>query len=163
MALVALVGRVEGAACWLARSATRAAVVASLAGLILWWSAAGDRLTSWWQGTAASLLVLGLCLAPAAWLVNVRFALLEVVDLPDTVRGVATRRREAPRRPKGGLLGAVRTLRGLLRDYGDVTGAWGAVAQLVLPSFWLLTALAFLAVPVLLVLAVIAGLVAAAA
>jgi hypothetical protein len=48
---------------------------------------------------------------------------------------------------------------GVLRDYGDVAGSWGTVAQLVAPSFWLLTLAAFVAVPVLAVVAAVAALV----
>jgi hypothetical protein len=117
----------------------------------------------------ASLLVLALLAAPAAWLVNVRFALLELVELPQKVAGVTTRRAAQLRpggppveRPDGGPLGAVgavRSMWGVLRDYGDVVGAWGAVAQLVVPWFWMLTAAAFLAVPVVVALAVVVGLV----
>lgn len=163
--LAALVTRVGWAACWLARTATRVAVAAALAGVVLWWAAAGDRVTDWWQGTATSVVVLALCIAPAAWLLNVRFALLELVELPDTLRSVASRRLAQPRpepvRPPDGVLGALRTVRAVVRDYGDVTGAWGTVAQLVVPSFWLLTALAFIAVPVVIVLAAVAVLFAA--
>ena len=127
----------------------------------LWWVAAGGRVTEWWEGTAASLLVLALVLAPAAWLVNVRFGLLELVELPDKLAGVATRRDGPPQpeRPEEGTVGAIRSVWAVLSDFGDVIGAWGAVAQLVAPMFWLLTAVAFVAVPVVVVLAVAAGLV----
>ncbi len=168
-AVARVVARVEGKACWLARLATRAAVVGGTAGLVLWWVAAGDRVTEWLRGTAGSLLVLVLVLAPAAWLVNVRFALLELVELPDKLAGVATRRASSFRpggparpveRPAGGPVAAVRSVWGVLRDYGDVVGAWGAVAQLVAPTFWLLTAAALVAVPVVVALAATAGLMA---
>jgi hypothetical protein len=155
--LATVVARIEGAACWLARTATRAAAPAGVAGVVLWWTLAGERLTDWWKGTATSLVVLILCLAPAGWLLNVRAALHDLVDLPANLQGVATRRR-APQKPADGVLGAIRTVRGIARDYGDVTGAWGTVAQLVVPSFWLLTALAFAAVPVLVVVAAVAAL-----
>ena len=158
--LASVVARVEGAACWLARNATRAAAVAALAGAVLWWAVAGERLSDWWQGTATSVVVLVLCLAPAAWLFNVRTALHDLVDLPAKLQGVATRRARVPQKPAEGLLGAIRTVRGLARDYGDVTGAWGTVAQLAVPSFWLLTALAFAAVPVVVIMAAVAALVA---
>ena len=155
--LARVVARVEGKACWLARLATRAAVAGGVAAVPLWWVVAGDRVTEWWQGSAASLLVLALVLAPAAWLVNVRFALLELVELPDKLAGVATRRTarlrlrptETPlERPDGGPVGALRSVWGVVRDYSDVVGGWGVVAQLVAPWFWLLTAAALLAVPV---------------
>jgi hypothetical protein len=166
--LAGVVGRVEGKACWLARLATRVAAAGGVAALVLWWVFAGDRVGEWWQGTATSLLVLALLLAPVAWLVNVRFALLELVELPEKLSGVATRRTARLRTgtsagpvewPEGGTLDAVRSLWGVLRDYGDVVGAWGAVAQLVAPPFWLLTAAAFVAVPVMVAVAVVVGLV----
>jgi hypothetical protein len=164
--LAGVVGRVESQACWLARLATRVAIAGAGAALVLWWAASGDRVTEWWQGTAASLLVLVLFLAPVAWLVNVRFALLELVELPEKLAGVATRRGAQLRagapleRPEGGPIGAVRSVWGVLRDYGDVVGAWGAVAQLVAPPFWLLTAAALVAVPVMVLVATVVGLVA---
>lgn len=163
-ALSRLVARVEGAACWLARLAGRGALVGGGAGLVLWWFLTGERITEWWQGTASSLLVLTVCLAPALWLLNVRFALVGLVELPDTLGGVATRRAgrwRAPgrvERPDGGVLGAVRSVRAVVRDYGDVTGSWGTVAQLMVPSFWLLTLAALAAVPVVAVLAAVAAL-----
>jgi hypothetical protein len=162
--LAGVVGRVEGAACWLARQATRAAAAGAIAGLVLWWVVAGERVDEWW-GTLASVLVAAAVLAPAAWLCNVRSALVDLVALPDTLGGVTMRRsaqlrrRRPARRPDGGLLGAVRAVRGIVRDYGDVAGSWGTVAQLVVPSFWLLTVAAFAAVPVLVVAAAVAALV----
>lgn len=164
-ALAGMVARVEGAACWLAALATRAALVGGGAGVVLWWVTVGDRVDEWWRGTAASLLVLGLCLAAAAWLLNVRSALLGLVELPDRLSGVTTRRvaqlRRGPRPDgaDGGVLEAVRSVRGVLRDYGDVVGSWGTVAQLLVPSFWLLTVSALVAVPVLVVLALVAALI----
>ncbi|MDQ4069412.1 MAG: hypothetical protein M3203_08080 [Actinomycetota bacterium] len=164
-AVTAAVARVEGVACWLSGVATRAALAGGVAGLVLWWFAAGERVSDWWQGTAVSVLVLALCLAPALWLVNVRAALIELIELPDRLRGVARRRaglRPAPAsgpKPPGGLLGAVRALRGVLRDYGDVVGSWGTVAQLVVPSFWLLTVAALAAVPVVALVAAVVALV----
>ncbi len=164
--LAGLVARVEGAACWLARMATRAAIVGGVAGALLWWVAAGDRITTWWRGTGGSLLVLALCLAPAAWLVNLRMALLELVELPEKLGGVATRRvgrlrdrRPSPDRPEGGPLGAARSVWDAVRDYADVVGAWGTVAQMVVPWFWFVTAVAFAAVPVVVVVAGVALLV----
>ena len=164
-AVAGLVARVEGAARWLAWLATRAAGVGGAAGAVVWWLVAGERIVDWWQGTAGSVLVLGLCLAPALWLVNVRMSLLGLIELPETLSGVAARRMgqtpadARPPAPKGGLLGAMRSIWGIMRDYGDVTGSWGAVAQLVAPPFWLLTVVAFLAVPVMVVLALVAALV----
>lgn len=164
--LAGVVARVEGAACWLARVATKGAVVGGAAGALLWWVTAGDRIDEWWQGTLVSLLVLGLCLAAAGWLLNVRMALHELVELPGKLGDVTTRRgaqiRGTPRpeRPKGGVLEAVRSVRGILRDYGDVVGSWGTVAQLVVPSFWLLTVAALVAVPVIVIVAAVATLVA---
>jgi len=167
--LAGLVARVEGAACWLARLATRAAVVGGVAGALLWWVAAGDRITTWWRGTVGSLLVLALCLAPAVWLLNVRMAMSELVELPEKLGGVATRRgrllagrlreRAQPDRPEGGALGAARSVWSGVRDYADVVGAWGTVAQMVVPWFWFVTVVAFAAVPVVVVVAGVALLV----
>src|SRR5215217_1067056 len=95
-ALAGVVHRVEGAARWLARLATRAAVVGGIGGVVLWWWTMGDRVDEWWRGTAGSLIVLVLCLAPAGWLLNVRLALHDLVELPDTLRGVAGRRLSRP-------------------------------------------------------------------
>ena len=167
-ALTSLVARVEGAACWLAGVATRAALAGGGAGLVLWWFVAGGRLTDWWEGTATSVLVVVLCLAPALWLLNVRAALTELVELPDTLSGVATRRvgglraGEGVEAPDDGLLGAVRSVRSVVRDYGDVVGSWGTVAQLLAPTFWLLTLAALGAVPVVVLAAVVAALVGSA-
>ncbi len=164
-ALVAVVGRVEGAACWLAGTATKGALVGGGAGLVLWWLTAGERLTDWWQGTTTSVLVLLVCVAPALWLVNVRTALAELVDLPQTLGGVAARRagmlggRARPSKPVGGVLAAVRTVRGLLRDYDDVVGSWATIAQLLAPLFWVLTLAALVAVPVVAILAAVVALV----
>ncbi len=164
-ALAGVVARVEGAARWLARLATKAAVVGGIAGVALWWATTGDRVDEWWQGTVVSLLVLGLCLAAAGWLLNVRFALHELVELPDKLSGVTKRRAAQVRagtllvRPDGSLLGTLRSVRAILRDYGDVVGSWGAVAQLLVPSFWLLTVAALVAVPVVVIVAAVAALV----
>ena len=166
-ALASVVARIEGKARWLARLATRVSAVGGVAALGFWWVTAGGRVTDRWRGTASSLLVLALVLAPAAWLVNVRFALLELVELPDKLAGVATRRAASLRTggraepiepPDEGPLGAARSVWGVLRDFSDVVGAWGSVAQLVAPPFWLLTAAAFVAVPVVVVVAAVAGL-----
>ena len=163
--LAGMVARVEGAACWLARLATRGAIVGGGAGAVLWWVTAGHRVDDWWQGTVGSVLVLLLCVAAPAWLVNVRSALHDLVKLPEKLAGVTTRRAAElrggarPERPDGGTLQAMRSVRSVLSDYGDVVGSWGTIAQLLVPSFWLLTAAALLAVPVLVVLAAVAGLV----
>ena len=83
---------------------------------------------------------------------HVRSALVELVELPDALSGVAARRagglrsRRPVEPPDGDLMAAVRSVRGVLRDYGDVVGSSGTVAQLVVPSFWLLTIAALVAV-----------------
>jgi hypothetical protein len=163
-AVAGLVARIDGAARWLAWTATRVSGVGALAGAVLWWFEAGPRVFDWWRGTAGSLLVLALCLLPAAWLLNVRMSLLGLVELPATLGGVASRRARRPRaadrpaKPDGGVLGTVRSLGSILQDYGDVAGSWGTVVQVLAPSFWLLTAVAFVAVPVLVVAALVAAL-----
>ena len=164
-AVARLVARVEGAARRLARGATTAALVGGVAGLLLWWVSAGDRITDRWQGTAASVLVLVLGLAPAGWLLTVRFALHGLLELPEKLGGVAARRTaslgvEPPAPSSPGLVGALRSVRGVVRDYGDVVGSWATVAQLVAPSFWLLTVAALAAVPLLVVVAAVAALLA---
>jgi hypothetical protein len=167
-AVTSLVARVDGAARWLAWVVTRAAWVGAAAGAVLWWFTAGERVAEWWRGTAGSLLVLALCLAPALWLVNVRMSLLGLVELPATLSGVATRRLgraragARPPAPDGGVIGAARSTWRILQDYGDVAGSWGTVAQLLAPPFWLLTMLALLLVPLLAVGAVVAALLEAA-
>jgi hypothetical protein len=162
-AVRALVGRVEGAACRLAGLATRGAVAGGVAGAVLWWVIAGTRVDEWWRGTAGSLLVLALCLAVPAWLLNVRFALHDLVELPGRLAGVTTRRtagfRDAPR-PDGGSLATLKAVREVVGDYGDVVGSWATIAQLVAPTFWLLTVVALAAVPILVVAGAVAGLVA---
>ena len=161
------IARIQGGARWLAWVATRAAAAGGVSGVALWWLAAGGRVTDWWQGTAASVLVLALCLAPALWLVNVRMSLLGLLELPETLGGVAARRMgrapagPRPPAPAGGVIGALRSTWGVLRDYGDVTGSWGAVAQVLAPPFWVLTAVALLAVPLVVVLTLVAVLLAA--
>ena len=165
-AVAGLVSRVEGAARWLAWVATRAAFLGGVAGTALWWFSAGDRVDDWWQGTAGSVLFLALCLAPALWLAKVRMSLLGLLELPETLQGVAARRMRRtpaghrPPAPAGGAIGAVRSIWGVVRDYGDVAGSWGAVAQVLAPPFWLLTVVALLAVPLVSVLAVVAALLA---
>ena len=167
--LARMVSRAKGATCWLARLATRAAIVGGIAGALLWWIEGSGRIDEWWQGTAASLLILAICLAPAAWLLYVRVALLELVELPEKLTGVATRRighlrmgapplDAEPERPKGGVVGGARSVWGIVSDYGDVVGSWGAVAGLIVPSFWFFSAAALAAVPILIVLVAVAGL-----
>lgn len=157
--LTDVMARVEGAACRLGRLTTRAALVGGVAGALLWWVTVGDRVGDWWQGTGGSLLVFALCVAAPAWLANVRYAQDELVELPDKLGGVSRRRGAQLRgerpveRPAGCVLAGVRSIQDLLRDYGDVMGSWGAVAQLLAPTFWLLTAVAPMVVPVLVVLA----------
>ena len=164
-----MVSTARGATCWLARLATRAAVVGGIAGALLWWLEGSGRIDEWWQGTVASLFILALCLAPAAWLLYVRVALLELVELPQKLSGVATRRighlrmgdpplDAEPERPPGGVVGGARSVWGIVSDYGDVVGSWGAVAQLLVPWFWLVSAAALAAVPILVLLAAVAGL-----
>ena len=160
-----LVAVVEGAARRLARVATNAAAVGAVAGLLLWWTTAGDRIADRWDGTARSLLVLALCLAPAAWLLNVRAALHGLLELPETLGGVAARRTapfrdDPPPPPPRGLWATVRSVRSVVRDYGDVVGSWATVAQLLAPSFWLLSVLALATVPCLVIAAAVAGLLA---
>ena len=165
-ALAGLVARVGGAARWLAAFATRAAGVGGAAGIALWWLAAGDRLGNWWRGTAGSVVVLALCLAPALWLVNVRMSLLGLLELPETLGGVAARRvgrtpsDAKPPAPARGPVAVVRSIWGVVRDYGDVAGTWGAVAQVLAPPFWLLTVVALVAVPLVVVLALVAAVLA---
>ncbi len=176
--LSAVVVRVEGATRRLARLVTAAAVVGGASGLALWWATDGRRIHDLGQSTAASLVVLVLCLVPAAWLLNVRFSLLALLELPGKLGGVTMRRgpelvrrarREMPAEHRAdggprlppGRLAAARALRGLVRDYGDVVGSWATVTQLVTPTFWALTALALLAVPILVAVAAVAGLLAA--
>jgi len=176
--LGAVVVRVDGATRTLARLATVATVVGAAGGAVLWWYAAGRQISDLGQTTVASLAVLAVCLIPAGWLLYVRLCLLALVKLPARLGGVATRRGSeligtappqtsperravADLRVSPGWLGLARTLRGLARDYGDVVGSWATVVQLVTPTFWALTALALLAVPILVALAAVAGLVAA--
>jgi hypothetical protein len=95
--------------------------------------------------------------------VNVRMSLLGLLELPETLGGVAARRIRRtrpgakPPAPAGGAVGALRTTWGVVRDYGDVAGSWGAVAQVLAPPFWMLTAVALLAVPLVAVLALVAA------
>lgn len=130
----------------------------------MWWRLAADTVGDWWQGTAKAVVSLAVLMAPALWLLNVRFALVSLVELPDKLGEIARRRggqlRGRPaERPKGGLLEAIRTVRDLVRDYGDVTGSWGVVAQLVAPTFWVFTGAALVAVPVLVIAAVVVAIV----
>ena len=61
---------------------------------------------------------------------------------------------------RGSSVKAVAPSARIVRDYGDVVGSWGTVAQLLVPWFWMATIVALAAVPVLVVAAVVAGLVA---
>ena len=149
--------RVARAACWLAKVATRAALVAAAAGAVVWWEARSD----WTVGAVVMAVLLAL---PAVWLLNVRVALVSFVGMPEKLGEIARRRggqlRGRPaERPKGGFLEAVRTVRDVVQDYGEVTGSWGLVVQLAAPTFWVFTALAFAAVPVLVIAAAIAAIV----
>jgi len=170
--LTALVARVEGTTRAVARLATVAALAGAVGGLVLWCSTSGRHLREPGQNAAVSVVVLALCLVPSGWLLNVRFSLLAVLRLPATLGEVTVRRSSGllrrnppgssavPARPTG-TLASVRTLRVLVRDYGDVAGSWATVAQLVTPTFWAVTALALLAVPILVAVAAVAGLLAA--
>ncbi len=171
--VVGLVARVEGTAKGVARLATLAAIAGAVGGLVLWGTTTGHRVDDDQEGTVVALLVLVLCLAPAVWLVNVRFSLLALLELPGKLSGVTVKRGTqllgAPRLDlpatgsvpvrKTGRLATIRSLRGVVRDYGDVVGSWATVAQLLAPTFWALTVLALLAVPVVIALAALAGLV----
>lgn len=117
----------------LAGIATMAAVAGAASGVALWATLAAARLGDWPRGTIASLLAAALLLAPMAWMLNVRFALRELAELPETARSLAQRGRPA------GPVDAART-------YLDVTGSWALLVQLVSPAFWLVTALALVAV-----------------
>jgi len=171
--------RVEQAARRLARLITIAAGVGASAGLLLWWSTVGRRIGQRGPEVAAVVVVAALCLAPAAWLMNVRFALLGLLEIPDKLSGVAARRGArfldsplvGPPRTAAGVTGPVlnertgrlatlRSLRSAFRDYGDVAGSWARLGQLLTPTFWLLTAFALLAVPVLVAASAIAAAVA---
>ena len=151
--LAAAISRIAGPTTWLARVATVAAGCSVPPALIVWWAVAGDDLGDRWRRTIGAVLVLVVFLLPAAWLVNVRVALTSLVALPGALevarrRGGEVRNRRIDR-PEGGLFGTVRAIRSLVQDYSDVVGGWALVVQLVSPVFWLLTGLAFLAVPVL--------------
>jgi len=199
-ALNRVMSRVEAAARGLARLATIAAVAGGTAGLVLWWSTVGHGIGRHGHSAAVAVVVLGLCLVPAGWLLNVRMAMLALLGLPATVSGVVARRGarlvggrwiapgperpsergHGPERPserghgpergpgtappivevRTGRLASVRTIRGAVRDYGDVTGSWARLGQLLTPTFWVLTGLAFLAVPILMAVAAVAGLLA---
>jgi hypothetical protein len=152
--LAAAIERIAGPASWFVRVVTRAAGLALVPAVIVWWVGAADGLGDWWRGTLASILALVLLALPALWLVNVRLAVTSLLALPDALEDVATRRVGEVRsrgieRPRGGLLGTMRTIRSVAQDYGTIVGGWGLVVQLVTPWFWLLTAVALAAVPVL--------------
>ncbi len=168
--VTALVARVERTTRGLSRLVTVAAVAGGLGGAVLWWSTSGSHIHDLGRGAAVSLVVLGVCLVPAGWLLNVRLALLALLKLPAKVGEVAmrrgtqlmgtTRRGPSVAEHRVGRLAAVGSLRSAVRDYGDVAGSWATVAQLVTPTFWALTALALLAVPILVVVGAVALLVA---
>jgi len=168
---MALVARVDSTARWLARLVTVAALAGGVAGLVLWWSVSGRRTHHLGQDAAVSLVVLAICLVPAGWLLNVRLSLLALLKLPQKLGEVTMRRGTQllgpPRTPgsvperSAGRLAALGSLRLVVRDYGDVVGSWASVSQLVTPGFWALTAFALLAVPILVAVAAVAGLVAA--
>jgi hypothetical protein len=146
--------RVARAACWLAKTATRAAVVGAVGGGVLWWQLRP-------QSTVAAVVGAVAVLVPSAWLLNVRTALVSFVEMPEKLGEIARRRggqlRGRPaERQKGGVLEAMRTVRAVVQDYGEVTGSWGLVVQLAAPTFWVFTGLAFLAVPVLVIVALVA-------
>lgn len=162
--LAAALTRIRGRVCWLARAVTRVAVVGGIAGAVLWWRLLGDDLDEWWSGTAKAVIVLAVLLAPALWLLNVRFALTSLVELPDRLGGIARRRgtqlRALPaERPANGTVEVVRNVRDVVQDYGEVTGSWALVGQLLAPTFWLFTAAAVGLVPVLVIAALIASVV----
>jgi len=167
-----VMARVEAATRGLTRLVTVAAVAGASAGLVLWWSTVGHVMGRPGHSAVVAVFVLGLCLAPAAWLLNVRTAMLALLGLPAKVSGVVARRgaqlagarQGAPGaavpivEARTGRLAAVRTIRTAVRDYGDVTGSWARLGQLLTPTFWVLTGLALVAVPVLVAVAAIAGL-----
>lgn len=175
--------RVEQAIRRLARLIAIAAAIAGGAGLLLWWSTVGHRVGRPGSSTAGVVVVALLCLAPAAWLVNVRLALLGLLEIPEKLSGVTARRgaqllgsplmsspqagaataRPVPEERTGstGWLAAARSLHAAFGDYGDVAGSWARLAQLLTPTFWVLTGLALLAVPLLVIAAAIAGLIGA--
>lgn len=163
--LAAAVNAIRVPVRWLARTATLLAMVAAVAAVVIWWIAAGQRTAAWWEGTVRSLLVLAVLLLPALWLVNLRMALLGVLELPSKLGDITRHRapqlrRVRVERPQGGMRGALRSVRGLVGDYGEVTGSWGLVMQLVTPWFWFLTVAAVVAAPLLALAAVVSGLAA---
>ncbi len=161
--LAAAIERIKGPAAWLAALVTVAAVLAAASGGLLWWAITGALVRNWWQGTLAALVLLALLLVPALWLLNVRLALTSLVELPTRLEDVVKRRGPQLRhlrleRPSGGIISTMRAVRDAARDYGDVVGSWGVVAQVAAPSFWLLTAAALAVVPVLVALSLLGGL-----
>ncbi|MDP8976188.1 MAG: hypothetical protein M3N28_07480 [Actinomycetota bacterium] len=162
--LTGAIARIEGPAAWLARLVSVAALLGAAFGGLLWWVATGGLVNDWWRGTSAALALLAVLLAPALWLLNVRLALLSLVELPAKLEDVVKRRGSQLRhprleRPRGGVVAAIRAVREAVRDYSDVVGSWGVLAQLAAPSFWLLTAAALVVVPVLAALSLLGGLV----
>jgi hypothetical protein len=175
--------RIEQAIRRLARLLALGAAIAAASGVVLWWSTVGHRVGRPGSQAAAVVVVALVCLAPAAWLVNVRLALLGLLEIPDKLSGVTARRGAqllgspltssaqngavatgpVPEQRTGptGWLPAARSLHAAFRDYSDVAGSWARLAQLLAPTFWFLTGLALLAVPLLVIAAAITGLVAA--
>lgn len=160
--LADLILRVRGGVSWLARFATGMAVVGGLAGALLWAVITGG------SGGLGAIVLIVVLLAPAAWLLNVRFAFRALLGLPAKLGTVGERLRsdrsgDAGRdeRPTGSMVVVARSVHGAVREYDDLLGSWAAVAQMVSPWFWFLTVLACLAVPVLVVVSLIAALIAA--
>jgi hypothetical protein len=127
----------------LVRVATYGAVAGAASGMALWRVFAAARLGDGRAGTAGSVLAMVLLLLPAGWLLNVRFTLASLRDLPETLIEVAERSRSV-------------TPMGAVRSYGDLTGSWALVIQLASPVFWIASAVALVAVLVLTPAAMIA-------
>lgn len=166
--LAALVVQVRSLALWFAGLCTSVGLVAGGLGLLLWGILAADRLGDGVGTTLGSLVVLLLLLAPALWLLNVRVTLRSLVELPAKLGHVVTTRVIGPgesreRRPEGGAMAAARSIRGATQDYGELIASRALVAQIATPSFWMLTGLAFLSVPILVVVTLVAALVNAVA
>ncbi|CAA9214214.1 MAG: hypothetical protein AVDCRST_MAG50-356 [uncultured Acidimicrobiales bacterium] len=155
-----LLGRARMPARFLMVVATVAALAGGVGGLLLWAVLSAPRLFDWFEGTLTSVISLVLLLLPAGWLVFVRFTLAELVELPTKLGEVARRRggqlRRVPRPPEGPG-GAARSVYRAARDYAEVTGGWGLVAQLATPWFWALTVAALI---VALILAALAPIIA---
>jgi len=131
----------------LVRVAGYGAVAGAASGLALWKIVAADELGDGTAGTVGSLVLMALFVLPAGWLLNVRFTLQSLRDLPDTLIQVAERSRAM-------------TPMGAVRSYGDITGSWALVLQLLSPVFWIASAAALVAVLALTVAAMVATAVA---